>query len=344
MKKKYQKIEIFRPGRHTTLHGEAISFSEEDVTAIAQAYDPEKFEAPMVIGHPRLDAPAYGWVKGLKVAGGILNAEGHQVEPQFAELVDAGRFKKVSARFYRPDSPDNPVPGVWYLRHVGFLGAAAPAVKGLKPAAFSEEEKGTVDIEFGERDGWDLRQIATMFRRIREMFIEKFGGEEADKALPGWQVEDLEEAARRQLDKDAPQETAFSQSTEEDVDTMTPEQIRQKEQELQEREKKLTAAAAAARQSDAIAFAEDLVSVGKLLPAHKSRMAAFVASLSDETEVEFGEGEGKKSESQLTAFKAMAKDMPVSVEFGEVAGIWLGDPAKKGNGDVEFGEDLTSRV
>lgn len=197
MKKKYKKIEIFKPGSHTTMHGETITFSEADILATAAAYDPDKFEAPMVVGHPQIDAPAYGWVKGLDVAGGKLNAEGHQIEPQFAEMVGSGRFKKVSARFYRPDSPDNPVPGVWYLRHVGFLGAAAPAVKGLKPAAFSSDEEGTVDIVFGERDGWDLRQIASMFRRVREMFIEKFGSEDADKTLPSWQVEDLEEAARR---------------------------------------------------------------------------------------------------------------------------------------------------
>ena len=41
-----------------------------------------------------------------------------QVDPAFAEAVAAGRYKKVSASFYQPNSPHNPVPGVYYLRHV----------------------------------------------------------------------------------------------------------------------------------------------------------------------------------------------------------------------------------
>ena len=54
------------------------------------------------------------------------------VEPQFAEMVNTRRFPKRSTAFYTPDHPQNPKPGVWYLRHVAFLGAQPPAVKGLR--------------------------------------------------------------------------------------------------------------------------------------------------------------------------------------------------------------------
>ena len=120
-------LQVFRPGRHTAMSGTTLAFSESDLAATAQAYDPAKHEAPIVVGHPTHDGPAYGWVKSLAHVGGALEAQPHQVDAAFAELVGAGRFKKFSASFYAPDAPANPVPGVYYLRHVGFLGAMAPA-------------------------------------------------------------------------------------------------------------------------------------------------------------------------------------------------------------------------
>jgi hypothetical protein len=139
-------IEIFRPGSHTAMGGEELAFTAGDVAAIASSYDPETHEAPIVVGHPAHDLPAYGWVKGLAFRDGHLVAELDQVDPAFRELVQAGRYKKISASFYRPDAPANPKPGSWYLRHVGFLGAQAPAVKGLKPAQFAAEALGVVEF------------------------------------------------------------------------------------------------------------------------------------------------------------------------------------------------------
>ncbi|OYW21050.1 MAG: hypothetical protein B7Z43_11640, partial [Sphingomonas sp. 12-62-6] len=50
-----------------------IRAAEADLAATAAAYDPAKFEAPIVVGHPALDAPAYGWVRGLAFAEGTLD-------------------------------------------------------------------------------------------------------------------------------------------------------------------------------------------------------------------------------------------------------------------------------
>lgn len=144
---KSKPIQIFKPGRHTAMSGAELAFSESDLAASAAAYNPALSEAPIVVGHPALDLPAYGWVKSLAFADGGLEAEPDQVDPAFAEMVAAGRFKKISAAFYPPDAPKNPVPGVYYLRHVGFLGAAAPAVKGLRTPAFAEDD-GVVTLEF----------------------------------------------------------------------------------------------------------------------------------------------------------------------------------------------------
>ena len=141
---------IFRPGNHTDQHGTTLTFTESDLSASAAAYDPTLHQAPLVVGHPTTDAPAWGWVKSLAVTGGRLLATPDQVDPAFAEMVNAGRYNKISASFYLPNAPNNPVPGTYYLRHVGFLGAQPPAIKGLGSAKFAGAEEGVVTLEFSE--------------------------------------------------------------------------------------------------------------------------------------------------------------------------------------------------
>jgi len=97
----------------------------------------------------------------------------------FAEMVKNGAFKKISASFYTPDSASNPVPGVFYLRHVGFLGAEPPAVKGLRAPEFSDAAEGVVEFSELEFNGYDDLAIAKLFRRIREWFIAEKGAEVA---------------------------------------------------------------------------------------------------------------------------------------------------------------------
>ena len=121
-------FEIFRTGTHTSLNGQTKDFSETDLDTIASSYDPQQHEAPIVIGHPETNAPAYGWIDKLKRVGDRLIAFPKQVSNEFAELVKTGAFKKRSISI----TPD------LQLNHVGFLGAAAPAVKGLKDVEFAE--------------------------------------------------------------------------------------------------------------------------------------------------------------------------------------------------------------
>lgn len=123
-------FEIFRTGSHTSLNGQTKDFSESDLDAIAQSYNASDHEAPIVIGHPETNAPAYGWIEKIKRVGDRLIAFPKQVNDEFSELVKSGAFKKRSISI----TPD------LKLNHVGFLGAAAPAVKGLKDVEFSENQ------------------------------------------------------------------------------------------------------------------------------------------------------------------------------------------------------------
>lgn len=322
-------IQIFKPGKHTAMSGTALSFSETDLSATAAAYDPAKHEAPLVCGHPKHDDPAYGWVGALSFADGALEAIPTQVDAAFAEMVGKGSFKKISASFYAPDSPSNPVPGVYYLRHVGFLGAMPPGVKGLRNPSFADAEQGVV--EFAE---WDDVDNAGLWRSLREWFIGKFGQDEADKVIPGYTVKNLEQSASAELLAGHPQdELKESQTaevpapafTEKGSNEVSPEEKAALEAENASLKKQVADATARdkatqadARHADHANFAEGLVKAGTLLPAHKDVAVATLDFMSSgEKVVEFGEGDAKKP--LVDAFKGLLQAMPKVVEFGEKA-------------------------
>lgn len=145
---KTPRIEIFRTGTHTSVEGTTVHFGIADLQAAVDAYDFASDPAPIVVGHPKMDAPAYGWAERLELDGETVVAIPRDVEPSFAEAVNAGRYKKVSASWYPSDHPSNPKPGSLYLRHIGFLGAHPPAVKGLAPVSFSEaQQAGCITVE-----------------------------------------------------------------------------------------------------------------------------------------------------------------------------------------------------
>lgn len=139
-------VELFRSGIHTDAAGNTRNWSEADLDTIVAKYDPSIHEAPAVIGHPNDNAPAYAWVEALKREGTVLWGKFKQVLPEFSEAVKQGSYKKRSIALY-PDMT---------LRHVGFLGAQPPAIKGLKDIAFTGSGDFSV-IEFGEVENKDQK-------------------------------------------------------------------------------------------------------------------------------------------------------------------------------------------
>lgn len=299
-------FEIFKSGTRTDNNGRTVTITDADVAQAAAAYDPKLHEAPLVIGHPKTDAPAYGWVGGLHADGGVLSADFAQMDDDFVGLVQSGRYKKVSASFYPPDSPSNPKPGSWYLRHVGFLGAQPPAVKGLSAINFAEDD---VYVEFSE---YAHRRAASIFRRLREWLIEQYDTATADKVVADWEIRDIEESADW---KPEPPTPAFA-----DPATPTDPETHENKETPMSPEEQLTAEKAAREQAEAKAaaaeaelkrlqdeqdrdlregkheqnaeFAEVLVKEGRLKPADKALMVQVLdfADYPEQTSVEFGEG------------------------------------------------------
>lgn len=322
-------IEFFKPGKHVDLNGKAVNITADHLRATASAYKPELHDAPLVVGHPKIDAPAYGWVKAVQFNETTqrLEAIPHQVDAEFAELVNDGKYKKVSGSFYLPDSPGNPVPGVYYPKHIGFLGATPPAVKGLKSVSFADEAEGIV--EFAD---WDQMTIAGLFRSLRDWIISKDGIEAADGILPTFQIEGLQISAA-QDDQGKSQNISFSE-TSQPGEPMTPQEqaemdaLKAQVQTLITDKQTLTtqvASFAEAQKSTLhvghVSFAEGLVKAGRLLPADKDATVAMLDKLAgDETTVEFGEGEGKQALTPLAMYKTQLEKAPVVVHFGEHAG------------------------
>jgi len=345
-----QPIEIFRAGTHTAMDGRTLTYAEADLIAAAAAYDPALSEAPIVVGHPRDNGPAWGWVASLGAEAGRLRATPHQVEPAFAEAVRAGRYKKVSASFYLPDSPANPKPGSLYLRHVGFLGAQPPAVKGLADVQFAEAD-GIVEFA----DGWSISVIARLFGGLREMLLTRFGAEAADAALPRETLDALQRDAGEMLAGPAVPPAAYSEPQEPAHVTTQPD-LAAREAALAAnaaavaaREAAVAAQERAARAAEDAAFCERLVAEGRLLPAQRPATLALLGNLPADGPVEFGESLGTVP--PRDAFRAFLAGGGQVVEFGEVApgnraAPFQADPrdaANIRNRALEYQEDARKR-
>ena len=117
-------LEIARPGTFTDSAGRKQTFTESDLAAIAGAYDPAKRDCPLVFGHPQSDsAPAFGWASHVKCENGKLLARFDKVPDAVRDLVGKGHYRHVSMSL---------MPDRLTLRHVALLGAAQPAIDGLK--------------------------------------------------------------------------------------------------------------------------------------------------------------------------------------------------------------------
>lgn len=309
-----ETIEVFKAGRHQAMNGKVFEFTDADVADIVASYDPALSAAPIVLGHPKTNDPAWAWAEGLSLNDkGRVVAKLEKINPAFAEGVDGGLYRYTSASLYHPDDTNNPKPGSWYLRHLGFLGAVPPAVKGLE-AAFAEEP-GEL-IEFSTADGFWVRDI---FRSLRDFFIEKFGLDVADKVIPSWSVDNVEKV---DLVAAASDDAAFSERAAE---------LAAREAALAAREDAVDSRAAefaeAARREDRAAdtaFVDGLVADGRLPPVQRDRMVGLFARLGGDATVSFSEPDSDPR----AELRELLGGLGVSIVFAEVAGGPAFDPTR----------------
>ncbi len=317
-------IAVFKTGRHTDSNGNERQWTEADLDRIAAAYDPKEHEAPVVIGHPKDNAPAYGWVGRLKRTGGVLFADIKPTVAEFTNWLRAGLFKKRSMSLY-PDMS---------LRHIGFLGAMPPAVKGLPDfvfngfgAAYIEFEGEALPVELEEDPPASPCKLeikrGTKGGRMNFNFWEELKaflkGKGVDVGEPGAFTEDQGIATAAAVARaKAELENSFAE----------------KETALKAKEAELAARAAEARKKEVADFCESLKKQGVLTPAMEKLgmgITAFIQAISAiETTYEFSEpdgnggrnvGEGLKPARQTPYefMRSFLSGLPKAIEFREVA-------------------------
>lgn len=301
-------IEIMIPGTFTAMEGVTVSFTEADLAAIAAAYDPATNPAPLVVGHPKTDDPAYGWAKRVFVEGGKLYAEAGDIDPSFAEAVSAKRYSRISPRFYNKDQPNNPTPGNFYLKHIGFLGAQAPAIRGIRPVSF-EEADGEGCLTFSQNLEMETQDMSKTDDKPNDApQTVKIGGEDMSFA-----------EAQTALEK--------------------------READIAAREKALADKATKDRHDANVSFCESLVTQGRVAPATKDKVVFLLDTLSAAPEeVSFGEGDAAATPAAVMR-DLLSQAKPV-ISFGEI--VKRKDDVVDGAGDdpheiarkaVSFAED-----
>ena len=325
-------IKVLRTGSFTDRHGVPVIITTDRIDNIVKKYNPELSETPLVIGHPKNDDPAFGWVDSFKRAGEFLLAKPKQVVQEFSEAVNAGRYKYVSCALRDDDT----------VRHVGFLGAEPPAVKGLGSVSLSEGESFT-EIELSEYNVWMeksiLRQMTGMFARLRDLFVEKYGADTADKIttfddLSNIQrnIDNLEETPTNDVQMFSENKTGdsiVSKAVEKEGQNADQsakvaelsEEITRLKTEAAARDKTIADAAKAATTREFGEFCNVLVTKGVLTPAVKTIACELSEVLSGvTTDIELSEADGKTSKrSPVDHLKALLNSLPKAIELSEVA-------------------------
>lgn len=284
-----RNVEIFRTGTHTDSAGRTKTWTGEDLAEIAGSYLPTNYEAPNVIGHPASAAPAWGWVERLRVVGDRLLADLKDVPEEFVKMVRAKRFKKRSISLFTDGR----------LRHVGWLGAAAPAVSGLKDFEFSSGEAAQeYNFEFSGGEAaqeYNFEDAGPTPQNVEEeemkTELEKLKAELAAMRGELAQVKDgqVAEAFRVRLESMDRLVTELAARTE-TAEAETKKAQEERDKTAQEFSKFKDEQVAATRE----ARFEALVTAGKVVPAEKDKVMSFAAALAqDTTTMDFAAPDGK---------------------------------------------------
>ncbi|AXF86407.1 hypothetical protein DTO96_102161 [Ephemeroptericola cinctiostellae] len=344
-------IEVFRAGTHTDSKGITHSFTVADLDQMAKNTTPST--APIVIGHPKTDAPAYGWASEFKRDGDSLFAKFDQVNADFVNAVESGSYKKRSI------STAKNADGELYIKHVGWLGAAAPAIKGLADVHFAASDDDVVMefAEFGEAEalrevGWLINTVGNVLRGLREKIIADNGIETADKFIPDWEINGLSNASETIAARLEQNPSNFTDGWDgaELVDLMAgtvqarinesseaSKQANTQTAEFSEREaalqSRITELETKATRQECQAAVDGWMAAGKLTPALAAGAVDFMVGLrtSDMT-FEFAEGDATQSLTQSQWLAHFVEKLH-PIQLGKEQGG--GDALPTVNGDAE---------
>lgn len=296
--------DVFFAGEHTDNQGKTRSYSRADLQQVVDNFAPNK--APLVIGHPKTNAPALGWVTGVRLTDDDrLEVTADNVNVDFAKAVAAKSFPNRSISLERTEKGLS-------LRHIGYLGAVEPALEGLGWQFNGADTNPTETVEFSAEPNETIefsmeieqqRSVLDMFSDLRDFIIDKFSEEEADRVLPRWNINWLRDALTRkevnenehdpfapEFSKPKTEEPAVTTYTQEQLDAAIQQakddaeasfssQLSAEKSRADNAEKTLEEQAFAARVADCKAVVDAQIAAGHLTPANAAGLAEFMASL-----------------------------------------------------------------
>lgn len=333
-------IEVFRAGKQTDSAGNTKDWTTEDLDTIVKTYNDQpaeaRHEAPVVLGHPETDKPAYGWVQQLKREGNTLLAELKDLSDNFVEMVKNGMYKKRSISLYAD----------MLLKHVGFLGAVPPAVKGLADPVFNHEGVSTTiefeeeKIEFKEElTNFSIKleltdevknyltnteeKLMNQFNKLTTWLKDKFSEDESATKV-------IEAVANYSEDTPAPAPTIKS------VDFKESDEYKQMLAKQQESDARIAKMQEDARRKDWDNFCDGIINTAltptetkaaKLLPASVASVKIMANTLYSQFTAEFSETVKIDETPAAKALSSFLEGLPDQKLFGTQAG-------KEGREDV----------
>jgi hypothetical protein len=293
-------VEVLRVGRFRDLHGREIAVDAALLGELADSYDPSLYQAPVVIGHPQHNSPAFGLLAEPRASATGLTVALTDLDAAFVAAHRAKRYPQRSLSFWPAGHPDNPLPdqGRAYLRHLGFLGGVAPAVKGLRGADLAAADAGVVTLDLAELSAGEP------------------GG-----ASP----EPIDETSEQTMTDTTPADSAADSTAAAQAAELAEREsaLETRAAALAAREQALAQAEAARRREQVTAFAEGLANQARLRPADVPRVVEILLAL-DEARPEpvpaFAEaGEAAPAQTPGQWLRARLAEREPLVALGEVA-------------------------
>ncbi|NJD38441.1 MAG: hypothetical protein FIA89_09015 [Geobacter sp.] len=327
---------VFRAGQHTDSSGNTKKWTTADLDRIVNSFNPAYHEPPLVIGHPSDNAPAFGWVAGIKRQGDGLYLKYKDVASEFKDWASKKLFKKKSIAVY-PDGS---------LRHIGYLGAMPPAIKGLPDFAFNDGDKGTaITYEYSD---WRMSTLGQIIMRLRDHLVETLGADKADNIIKGWEVQDL-------LTPPPEPEQSNSLYNEPEEEGMKPEEVQEMlnkaltavtqqftetvnglQATITEMNKSIVAGREEAQRREFREFLMQPKMQQRVAEGSREAIINQMMTLASAAPVEFGEGDAKTTKPALDIYKDQLKALPTVVQFGEhVTKDKVGDLGKVGGMDID---------
>ena len=330
-------LEVFRAGDYGDQ--KKGTWSETDLDRIVSNYEPAYHEAPVTTDHAQ-SGPRYGVVTALRRVGGVLEAKLGRLSAALKSAISDGSYQGRSVELYKDLDGKGP-----YLRALTFLGAAVPAVKGLKPVSFREGDALT--FEFKDYTAAERKAMAKEGEAMADGSFPIKSRSDLSNAVRDWGRAGGAAAVKKHITARAKAlgctdllPADWPGSTQKKEAKMADEKGTVNfEEELAKRDAQIAKLQREARLAKDGAFVDGLVAAGQLTPALRDLGVAEFCSALDEAEVvTFAEGAaaaaGQASRpevkmSRAAWFREFLGRLPKAVEFKEAA------PAEKPAGEAK---------